>query len=126
MTKIGYRFINWALIFLAGFIIYEFTRNVDGMEGTIVSERYKGAIWHKDLQMIDLDDSFIYVLIEKNDNFKIGDRVRMKCSNKLIINRSYPLQAIIFIVIMIVCFVVLLFRILTVLNDDWEYRRLKD
>lgn len=65
MTKIGYRFINWALIFLIGFIMHEGLRDVDGMEGTIISEQYKGSCWESDFQTIDLDDSFMYVQVKK-------------------------------------------------------------
>lgn len=125
MTKIGYRFINWALLFLAGFIVYEFNRNIDDMEGIVVSECLKSDGYTKDFHFIDLDDSFMYALIEKNDDFKIGDKVKIEGLNETIMDTSYGLQAVPLIIIAIACVVVALFRAFIAL-DDLNYRYLKD
>lgn len=126
MTKIGYRFINWALLFLAGFILYELDRDIDGMEGTIISERLKADGYENDCHFIDLDDSFVYVLIEKNDNLKIGDRIKIKCPNKCLANKSYPLQTVVLIIIVIACFVLALFRTIIATEYLSDYSYLKD
>lgn len=125
MTKIGYRFINWALIFLAGFITYELCRDVNGMEGTVVSEQHKGKFWKKDCQTIDLDDSFIYVQIEKNDNVKIGDRVRVK-SNDMIIELSHIIQGFFLWCLILTCVVIAIVRTAIAADGNCDYRYLKD
>lgn len=126
MTKIGYRFINWALLFLAGFIVYEFTRNIDGMEGVVVSECLKSDGYKKDFCLIDLDNSFMYVLVEKNDVLEIGDKVRVKAPNKYIITESYALQTIPLIIFAILCFAIAIAKTFIALDDDWNYTHLKN
>lgn len=125
MTKIGYKFINWALLFLVGFIIYELARDVNGMEGTIVTECHKGGFWKEDLQVIDLDESFVYVLQEKDDNLKIGDRTIVK-SDCAILQASHPIHGIFLCVFMTTCFIVAIVRTALAADDDWSYIHLKD
>lgn len=125
MTRIGYRFINWALAFLVGFIIYELARDVNGMEGIIVTESHKGGFWKKDLQVIDLDDSFVYVVQEKDDNLKIGDRVIVK-SDSAILQASHPIHGLFLCIFMLTCFIAVIVRTALAADDDWSYRYLKD